>query len=249
MDATLGAAALGSGMSGGFGLLGSYLTYKYNQKLAAQQNEYNLNMWNLQNEYNSPQAQMKRFEEAGLNPALMYSQGNPGNATSAPLMVTPDAPQVSKDLQELGKAFNIEGLKTVIARRKQAEADARNSAVDAERNSRELHSEEVLGTIYAFDPNTGMFVERPRDPDGTRTVVANSAYYTNKRLADIYRTNSLLVPRINLIGSQKYLNEKRQELLSPQIRYWNFNTAPWRLKTNFWIGNVKNAAQAVSPFF
>lgn len=41
-------------------------------------------MWNMQNEYNSPLEQMKRFESAGLNPNLIYGQGTSGNATSAP---------------------------------------------------------------------------------------------------------------------------------------------------------------------
>lgn len=30
--------------------------------------------WNMQNEYNSPNAQMKRYKEAGLNPNLIYGQ-------------------------------------------------------------------------------------------------------------------------------------------------------------------------------
>lgn len=32
-----------------------------------------------QNKYNEPKNQMARFQEAGLNPNLMYQQGNPGN--------------------------------------------------------------------------------------------------------------------------------------------------------------------------
>jgi hypothetical protein len=50
-----------------------------------------LSDWNLQNEYNSPQAQMKRFQEAGLNPNLIYGQGNSGNsgAVNAPDHKTP----------------------------------------------------------------------------------------------------------------------------------------------------------------
>lgn len=37
--------------------------------------------WDLQNAYNSPEAQMQRYRDAGLNPALMYGQGNSGNAS------------------------------------------------------------------------------------------------------------------------------------------------------------------------
>jgi hypothetical protein len=37
-------------------------------------------MWHKQNAYNTPAMQMKRMRKAGLNPALMYGQGNVGNA-------------------------------------------------------------------------------------------------------------------------------------------------------------------------
>jgi hypothetical protein len=40
------------------------------------QNTDALTNWNRQNEYNSPQAQMRRFKEAGLNPNLIYGQQN-----------------------------------------------------------------------------------------------------------------------------------------------------------------------------
>jgi len=53
---------------------------RYNEKWYNRQLGDNINLWRMQNEYNTPAAQMQRFKEAGLNPALMYSQGNPGNA-------------------------------------------------------------------------------------------------------------------------------------------------------------------------
>ena len=59
-------------------------TNKANMELAQYQYSKDLEMWNKQNDYNSPQQQMERFAEAGLNPNLIYGQGNAGNATSAP---------------------------------------------------------------------------------------------------------------------------------------------------------------------
>lgn len=61
----------------------TYLTNKQmeNQReLLAEQREWDLAQWHRQNEYNSPASQMERFEAAGLNPNLMYDQGNPGLA-------------------------------------------------------------------------------------------------------------------------------------------------------------------------
>lgn len=42
----------------------------------------NENYVRQQNQYNSPRAQMARYQSAGLNPHLVYSQGNPGNQST-----------------------------------------------------------------------------------------------------------------------------------------------------------------------
>lgn len=57
---------------------------KANMKLAQFQADANEKYLQQQLEYNSPESQMRRFQEAGLNPNLIYGQGNPGNQ-SAPL--------------------------------------------------------------------------------------------------------------------------------------------------------------------
>lgn len=66
---------------------GAYQTEETNEgnlELAKYQYEMDRKMWKEQMKYNSPAEQMKRYEEAGLNPNLMYSQGNPGNVASYP---------------------------------------------------------------------------------------------------------------------------------------------------------------------
>lgn len=49
-----------------------------------------IQMWHMQNLYNSPAEQMKRFGAAGLNPHLIYGQGNSGNATRFPEYQAPN---------------------------------------------------------------------------------------------------------------------------------------------------------------
>lgn len=50
--------------------------YEYQRKLMEYQNEIALKNWQLENEYNSPSAQMQRYQDAGLNPNLIYGQQN-----------------------------------------------------------------------------------------------------------------------------------------------------------------------------
>lgn len=72
------------------------LQYQYNKALQDDAFAHNVDMWNKQNEYNSPSAQMSRLKAAGLNPNLMYGQGSTGNASSAPRY---EAPSVTPNVQ------------------------------------------------------------------------------------------------------------------------------------------------------
>ncbi|AKI26946.1 DNA pilot protein VP2 [Microviridae Fen7895_21] len=51
------------------------------------QNNYNTNMWMMQNAYNAPAAQMARDKAAGLNPNLVYGTADNSVATAAPMSV------------------------------------------------------------------------------------------------------------------------------------------------------------------
>lgn len=64
---------------------------KYNVELANMAFQHDVDMWNRQNVYNTPLEQMNRLKAAGLNPNLMYGQGNTGNASGAPSY---DAPRM-----------------------------------------------------------------------------------------------------------------------------------------------------------
>lgn len=55
-------------------------TNALNKELAYQQNEWNLQQWNRQNEYNTPAAQMQRYRDAGINPYFAAGNISGGNA-------------------------------------------------------------------------------------------------------------------------------------------------------------------------
>ena len=77
---TLGLGA----MQAGSNLFGGLFQGLVNRANAGYQFEQEKKMWQMQNEYNLPANQMQRFKDAGLNPALMYGQGTPGNSTGTP---------------------------------------------------------------------------------------------------------------------------------------------------------------------
>lgn len=98
MDPVIGAgliAGAGSLVGGIANAFGQSSANETNIQLARENREWQEMMWNKQNEYNSPAAQIERMREAGLNPALMYSQGNVGNAGSPGSIPTPQVQPVT----------------------------------------------------------------------------------------------------------------------------------------------------------
>jgi len=64
-------------------VIGGIQQNRANKKMAQFQADANEKYQAQQNEYNKPLNQMLRFQEAGLNPNLIYGQGSPGNQTAA----------------------------------------------------------------------------------------------------------------------------------------------------------------------
>ena len=56
---------------------------QFNERMAIQQRNWQEDMWNKENAYNTASAQRQRLEEAGLNPYLMMNGGSAGVAQSA----------------------------------------------------------------------------------------------------------------------------------------------------------------------
>lgn len=88
--------------------------YASQYAIAKQANDQEIAMWNMQNEYNSPAAQMQRWKEAGLNPMLAYTQGSPGNATSAPGVHAPNV-KINPDTVAIQQASAILGSISQLA--------------------------------------------------------------------------------------------------------------------------------------
>lgn len=103
---------LGNVIGSALGFASQERTNKANMKLAQYQYEKNLEMWNRENEYNTPAAQRQRMVEAGLNPNLMYGSGTVANtAASAPQY---DAPKLSAytDFGDMGVSTGLQAIMT-----------------------------------------------------------------------------------------------------------------------------------------
>ena len=104
-----------------------------------EQNDWNFKMWNLQNEYNTPKAQMARFAEAGLNPNLIYGQASSGNAGS---LTSASARGLSGALGSISSAFQTAmALKQFSANLNNVRAQ--NSLIHSQRSVAEANARRI----------------------------------------------------------------------------------------------------------
>lgn len=90
----------------------------------AQNRKWALQDWNMQNAYNSPQQQMQRYKEAGLNPNLIYSQMSNGPAVRSSEAIAPKLDESA--LGVLGKSNKLKlqdlSMQTAAAQLQQTQA-------------------------------------------------------------------------------------------------------------------------------
>lgn len=209
-----------------------WITEKNNQaqmELAKYQNDYNLQMWNKQNEYNTPAAQVARMKEAGLNPALMYSQGNTGNASPAPSAAVPDI-----DYSKVKPAYQVARFQWL--------KDIFQSAVSASEMLEDLRSKKLdnqakeienahLEDWWLSRRNLAWqkFYWSGGIPGVTRSEeIARELFNKLKYQNDLTKGNySLIVPRRELINATKDRTISLNELVRQSIYEFEKTTRPW----------------------
>lgn len=136
-------ALLGT-IAGGIG------TAVQNRKQRAYEREmYNLNkidnisMWHMQNQYNSPEAQMGRMKAAGLNPNLMYGSPQSGGNSD---QLSINKPDISPSKQFDSSA--VQGLLSELydLRQKDAQTDLTRQQIDTNIKLGALHAATTLLT-------------------------------------------------------------------------------------------------------
>lgn len=136
-------------------------TNKANRQLAEYSFNKNLEMWHLQNQYNSPQAQMQRLKEAGLNPHLMYGKGTVGNAQGMPTYVAPQqdyrgmqsmvGSMAQSGLGTIAQMQEIENTKVQVGLNRLAQEIAEETKqTKIESQKEELRSKKIANTLAQF---------------------------------------------------------------------------------------------------
>lgn len=80
---------------------------EFSEKMYDRQKDDSLEFWQMQNNYNSPEAQMARLQKAGLNPNLVYGNGSAVNTAGS--IDTPHAQPYRGEAPQLDLPQAVEG--------------------------------------------------------------------------------------------------------------------------------------------
>jgi len=118
----------------------------YNQRVYERNRNDALSDWNMQNEYNSPEAQMRRFKEAGLNPNLIYGSGT--SSPSSPIKQSESgsfqATPMKIDQGAIGDSINT----YYNVQKQQAEIDNMKTANEVMEKNKLLMDQRISSTMW-----------------------------------------------------------------------------------------------------
>lgn len=112
-----------------------------NRKMMREGQEFEKEMWNMSNQYNSPSAQMERLRSAGLNPNLVYGTGTVAGNTapaSQPKAHVAQVESVMKNTQPFEYMNTLSAYQSIQNQKEQnraikAQADLTEYKIETER--------------------------------------------------------------------------------------------------------------------
>lgn len=200
-------------------LLGTGASMVQGGKLNKKNRQWQEDMWNKTNEYNSPVMQMQRFKEAGLNPHLIYGQGNSGNAAMA------SQPNQHRTDFNFGDAVSS----YVAMRRQQTEIDNLEKARDV-----------MDADIVQKSADTANKMSQSAKTDQERQQ-SSDLFATVKAQADQNLRNTELTGSSIQAQTQKALQDANLSRAQQDAVMQSINESNHRIKNIIKDGNLKDA--------
>ena len=131
----------------------------YNQQMYERQNSDAIKFWQMQNAYNDPSKEIERLRAAGLNPLMMYGNGQPAgsiSAATAPQNNVDGTAQIGEPVQPVYGSNAASAISDAMAKTLQlwnGVSQARIASTDAE--YRQVQILEMLNKLRADTHKTG----------------------------------------------------------------------------------------------
>lgn len=226
---------IGSVLSGAIGAKSTSDTNKTNLKINQMNNDFNareaqkardfqLDMWNKENEYNSASSQRKRLEEAGYNPYMSDAQAGTASGMSGTSAATAAgaAPQVpyTPDFQSVG--VNLASSLKMMSEKKQTDIENLNMS--------DLLRSQVWNNLGATDWRNASPEARAYNLAQGRRAAELGMASLEESLSNQRWSNNLLVANIanSLLDADaktilnKYLDQQQQAELSVKAANYEY---------------------------
>lgn len=228
-------------------------TNEANRKMAEYQYSKDLESWNRQNAYNSPSAQMERYQSAGLNPNLIYGTGSAsaGNATTLPKYQAPsmqyhyEAPNV---VPQLGSYMDM--------RAKNAQIQSINEDITTKRLNNQILTatllDQISGKKWALRNAENVYDYTANRASVARAEAENADAFFGGRAESELRKGSfmarMLEQQLKNSMMANTLQAKTIEKYSADIAGANLANE-YKAMQNKWYGNAGiHSASDVVPF-
>lgn len=188
---------------------------EFNAAEANKARQFQLDMWNRENEYNSASSQRQRLSEAGLNPYLMMNGGNAGVASSVgSTSPATAAPPLSMQRQDFTGIGNVLSSALQISNQSKL-TDAQVQNLQGQKSLADAQAQQTLSNVdwYKLGPEYKNWLKT------TGAVRANLTLSTDKqqlenmqwtqKVMDAQRTNLLLSGDSQRIIN-RYLDQSQQ---------------------------------------
>ena len=194
----------------------------FNKAMAEQSNQWSIDQWNRENQYNSPEAMRQRLRDAGVNADLFYG-GNAQNTASSSPSVTPVAPATPTDVSAIGQKATIGDITNNVISQALAAAQIRKLEADKGKTRQETENLKVEGKILSADALT-------RAAQNEQALeIGRSTIYVNHSIADLnHREAELASARITEAAANADLLYQKADEVKANIRNINANTAATR---------------------
>lgn len=238
---------IGGILSGGLNLLTQGLQNKQQRQNMRLQNQLNMGLaeyqfgknmeaWNLQNQYNSPEAQMARFKSAGLNPNLIYEKGTAGMSSSVPVFQKPeqsahfkqviDMPQVLSAYQDFAiKNAQLDNLK---AQRRVIEAQALRGEAEKEYyGDNAMFKNSMLQSNMYQQMTKSLWAQFEKDLLWKKTYNDGRDQHVSPRESEVLKMSDAIMNKMQLpvIQLQKYntdiaIQNSRKDLIELEKQFY-----------------------------
>lgn len=194
----------------------------FNKAMAEQANQWSIDQWIRENQYNSPVAMRQRLRDAGLNADLFYG-GNAQNTASASPSVTPVAPAVPTDVSAFGQKTTIGDVTNNVVNQSLAAAQIRKLTADTGKSRQETENLKVEGKILSADALTRAAMNEQALEIGRSTI------YVNHSIGKLnHKEAELASSRITEAAANVELLYQKAAEVKANIRNINANTASVR---------------------